>query len=583
MTLLDKFAVAKALREIGELLLLKGENTFKVRAYENGAMAIERQPEDLALLVAEGRLGDVRGIGESLAAKIVELHRTGTCDALAQLRVELPKGLIELTRVPGLGPKRVKKLHDELGIASIAELQAACAAGRLRGVAGFSEKTEAKLLDGIKRLAAKPKDRALLVDALAAGEPLLAYVRACPAVAQADLAGSLRRWQETVGDLDIVVATNAAAAVMDHFVSYPLVERVDSRGDTKCTVILGASAGALQVDLRAVPPEDYYTALHHFTGSKAHHVKLRGLARDRGLTISEWGVHLIDAAGNVGDKLLVEREADVYRILGMAYVPPELREDVGEIEAALAGQSADDLVTIGDIRGMVHCHTTYSDGKNSVEEMARAADALGVEYLTITDHSPAAHYARGVELDRLKQQWDEIAAVQEKVAVRLLRGTESDILEDGALDYPDAILEQLDVVIASVHSRFKMDEDTMTRRLTRAMGLPVFKIWGHALGRLIQEREPFACRVEEILDVIAVSRAAVEVNGDPWRLDLEPRWIREARKRGIRFVVSTDAHSTAALGHLRFGVAMARRGGLRPADVLNTRTVDDFRQAVRPA
>jgi DNA polymerase (family 10) len=327
-----------------------------------------------------------------------------------------------------------------------------------------------------------------------------------------------------------------------------------------------------------VSPEDRWTALHHFTGSKAHHVRLRGIARDRRLTVSEYGMYHLDT----GEKLSVASEVELYAHLGLPYIPPEMREDVGEIEAAQSGRLPSDLVGIDDIQGMVHCHTTHSDGKATVEEMARAADALGMKYLTITDHSPTATYARGVTLDRLRAQWDDIDRVQEQVAVRLLKGTESDILEGGALDYPDEVLARFDVVIASVHSRMRMDEDTMTRRIAAAMRHPLFKIWGHALGRLLEQRPPFACRVEELLDVIAESRAAIEINGDPHRLDLEPRWIREARKRGIKFVVSTDAHSVGALGNLKFGVAMARRGWVQKDEVLNALPADAFLDAVRP-
>jgi DNA polymerase (family 10) len=278
----------------------------------------------------------------------------------------------------------------------------------------------------------------------------------------------------------------------------------------------------------------------------------------------------------------VRSEADIYRHLGLAYVVPEMPEDAGEIEAAAAGTLPGQPLDLGDIRGMVHCHTTHSDGAHSIEEMARGADALGMQYLTITDHSPTASYAGGLTVDRLRRQWDEIARVQESVRVRLLRGTESDILADGSLDYPDAILEQLDVVIASVHHRHRMDAAQMTRRIVTAMRHARFKIWGHALGRRLGERPPFACHMEEILDALAESRAAIEVNGDPHRLDMEPRWIREARTRGIRFVVSTDAHSVAAMGNLRWGVDMARRGWLSPGDVLNTLGLDEFRAAVRP-
>jgi DNA polymerase (family 10) len=360
-------------------------------------------------------------------------------------------------------------------------------------------------------------------------------------------------------------------------VKFPLVAEVLARGGTKVTVRL---ADGLQVDLRIVSPEDHATAVHHFTGSKAHHVKLRGLARDRGYTISEWGLARIDG----GEKVPIAAEDDLYRALGMAPIPPELREDEGEIEAALDGRGFEDLVRIEDVRGMVHCHTQWSDGRATIEEMALAAEAMGMEYLTVTDHSGRAHYAGGVTPDRIERQWEEIARVQERVKVKLLRGTEADILEDGVLDWPDHLLERFDVVIASIHERHRMDERAMTRRLVRAMEAPVFKIWGHALGRLVGERPPIACRVEEVLDAAAASgRVAVEVNGDPRRLDMESRWIRVARERGLRFTLSVDAHAPASLQFLRFAVGTARRGGIRRGEVLNALPAAEFAAAVRPA
>ncbi len=571
----DKFAIARALREIGTLLELKGENPFKVRAYETGARALEDLGDDLGTLVAAGRLREIRGIGEALAKKIAELHATGRLELLERLRTELPPGILELSRVPDLGPRKIAALHAALGISSLADLKAACEAGRVRGVKGFGERTEQRILEGIRRLETRER-RTLLADALEVGEGLVAHLRRSPSVARVELAGSARRSRETVGDLDVVAASTDPAAVSEHFVRFPPVAEVLARGDTKTTVRL---ASDLQVDLRVVPPAEYATLLHHLTGSKAHHVKLRGLARDRGLTLSEWGVARIEG----GERLPVAEEADLYRALGMQYVPPELREDAGEIEAALAGTLPDDLVRLEDVRGLVHCHTRWSDGRATVLEMARAADAMGMEYLTITDHSPSAAYAGGVGLDRLERQWEEIDRAQEQVRVRLLRGTESDILEDGALDYPVGVLERMDVVVASVHSRFRMGEEEMTRRIVRAMRQPVFKIWGHALGRLLLERDPFACRVEEVLDAIAESPAAVEVNGDPRRLELEPRWLRAARDRRIPVVLSTDAHSVANLEYLRFAVATARRGWVRRGEVLNALPVDAFRRAVRPA
>ena len=577
---MDAAAIAAALREIAQHLTFRGENQFKVRAYENGAQALESLGEDLGKVIAEKRLTQVRGIGSSLAEKIEELHRTGATALLDELRAGMPPGVLEMARLPDMGPKKAKALHDALGVSSVAELEAACVAGKVRELKGFGQKSEDKILAGIKRASSQSVQggggRILLSSALGVGEPLLAYMRAAPAVRAADLAGSLRRWRETVADLDMVVGSDDAAAVMDHFVAFPGVGEVEARGDTKCTVRMQTG---LQIDLRVVPPGDYATALHHFTGSKAHHVVIRGRARERGLTISEWGVERLDGSG----KLEVGSEAALYQLLELPFIPPELRENEGELEAADGGDRFEDLVEARDVRGLIHCHTTYSDGKNSVEDMARAADALGAEYMTITDHSPAAAYAGGVGLERLLQQWDDIDRVQPKVKVRILRGTESDILEDGALDYPREVLERLDVVIASIHSRMKMDAEKMTARLVAAMRHPVFKIWGHPLGRRLLEREPFGCDVEAVLDAAAASRAAIEINGDPHRLDLEPKWIRLARARGLKFVVSTDAHSIEGLGYLRYGVATARRGGIRKSEVLNARGVEEFLKAVRPA
>jgi DNA polymerase (family 10) len=601
--MLDKFGVARALREIGALLEVEGENPFKIRAYENGARALEGLAEDLAAVVEAGRLTDVQGIGEALAKKIAELHATGTTDLLARLRARHPPGILELLQIPDLGPKKVAALHAALGVASVADLEAAGRDGRVAGVKGFGAKTQGRILEGIERLRARAADhRVLLADALAEADGLLAHLRASPAAEQVALAGSARRGRETVSDLDLVAASRDPAALSAHLIAYPQVAEVVARGDTKTSVRLGRG---LQVDLRVVPPGDHATLLHHMTGSKAHNVKLRGLARDRGFTLSEWGLYRLpprSSAPQPGSepepepdggaaklrldpslKVPVESEAALYRTLGLAFVPAELREDQGELEAALSGTLPQDLVELTDVRGMVHCHTTWSDGRASVEEMARAAEAAGVEYLTVTDHSGSAGYAGGLDVDRLRRQWDEIDRVQERVAVRLLKGTEADILEDGRLDWPDAILERLEVVVASVHSRMKMDEDQMTRRLVRAMSLPVFKIWGHGLGRLLGERDPYACRVEEVLDALAASRGAVEVNGDPRRLDLEPRWIRAARARGIPVTLSVDAHSTAALGYLRYAVLTARRGWVRRGEVLNARGADAFAAAVRPA
>jgi DNA polymerase (family 10) len=592
----DKLTVARALREIGALLEVEGENPFKVRAYENGARALEGLADDLGATIAAGKLTELNGIGEALAKKIADLHATGSTPLLERLRVSHPPGILELLQIPDLGPKKIAALHAALGIATVADLETACLGGRVRGVKGFGGKTEQKILEGIRRFRSRATDRrTLLADALAVADDLLAYLRPFPAAERVELAGSARRGREMVSDLDLVAASRDPAALAAHFAAYPSADEVLARGPTKTTLRL---ASGLQVDLRMVPPEDFATLHHHLTGSKAHHVRLRGIARELGYTLSEWGLHRLDPAREAtpdvpltgGEPVLdgarkvpIESEEALYAALGLRFVPPELREDQGEIEAARDGSLPDDLVRLEDIRGFVHCHTVWSDGRATVEEMARAAEARGAEFVTITDHSRTASYAGGLDLDRLRRQWEEIDRVQEKVKVRLLKGTEADILEDGALDWPDEVLERLDVVVASVHSRFRMDEDQMTRRLVRAMSVPFFKIWGHGLGRLLNEREPYACRVEEVLDALAASRGAAEVNGDPQRLDLEPRWIRAARSRGVPLVLSVDAHSTGALGYLRFAVATARRGWARRGEVLNANPAEVFAKAVRPA
>lgn len=567
----DRFHIAAALREIGRLLKLKGENPFKSQAYDRGASALEKLEGDFDALVKSRRLTGIGGIGNTLAAVIEELYRTGESRILEQLRRELPAGAVELSAIPGLTLKKIVALHDALHIESIADLKTACEEGLVRRVKSFGEKAEAKILAAIQDLESR-EHRTLLNHALEEAKRLLQYIRAAPELIRADIAGSLRRQKESVRHIRIVAASERPQAVIDTFLSFPaLVDTVEYDRD-RC---IGRLARGLQAELHVVPPGDYVLALHRLTGSKEHYAKLLERARLRGLSIDP------TECDTGGKRLRVQTEADIYQTLGMQYVPPELRENAGEMEAAAAG-TLPIPVTLDAIQGLVHCHTIYSDGQNSIEEMALAAEALGMKYLTITDHSPSAFYARGVNIDRLRAQWDEIARVQEKVKIRILKGTESDILGDGGLDYPDYILERFDIIIASIHTRNKMDADQMTERLLRAMQWPLFKVWGHPLGRLLHSRPPFECRIEEVLDAIAASRAAVEINGDPRRLDLEPRWIRPARERGIKFVVSTDAHSTSSLGNLPYGIAMARRGWLTRDDVLNTLDTENFMKAVHP-
>jgi DNA polymerase (family 10) len=566
----DKFEVARALREIALLLEADGANPFKIRAYERGARAVEVLREDVTVLAREGRLTEFPGIGAALATTIGEIATTGRSTQLETLKSRLPSGVLALS--PVLSLPRIKAVHAALGISSLAELKAAAEEGRLRAVPGFGEKTEAKVLEAIGGLAERSNET-LLYEAAREADGVLEHLRSSSSVEQAEIGGDLRRRRETVTRIDVVVASKKPAAALDHATGFGLVTNLLARDAASATVRIAAG---ITVGIEVVTPARFAAAWHRSTGTAEHRAKLAVVAEARGLTLDD------DGLVENGRRVPLATEADLYRRLDLPFIPPEMREDAGEVEAAVRGTLPADLVAHEDIRGLVHCHTTFSDGKNSVLEMARGAEKLGMKYITITDHSPTAHYAGGLPLDRLKKQWEEIDRAQEQVSVRLLRGTESDILADGSLDYPDAVLEKLDVIIASIHNRNKMDSAAMTKRITTAMRKPQFKVWGHALGRYVLTRPPFACDVEKILDVIAESRAAVEINGDPHRLDMEPRWIREARKRDIRFVVSTDAHSVKGMENFRWGVDMARRGWVRKGEVLNTRDVDAFRDAVRP-
>ena len=557
----DRLTIARALREMAGLLAVSGQEPYKARAYARGAEVLERLDADLGELVEARRLTTLSGIGSALAAMITELYQTGRSQALEEQRQRVPAVALDLSRIPRLGLDKIAVLHEALGIETIDDLEAACVAGRVRTIKGMGEKTERRILEAIRRLREPDAQRVLLPEALEVAGAMRVYLAKASGAATAEIAGDLRRWAESVDELSLVVGSDRPDDAMKDALRAPVLAEVTTRDKT---AFEGRLATGLPVRVHVTSRSSYATTLLRATGSAAHVQHLERLARERGV------------------RLAGESEEEIYRRLGLPFIPPELREGEGEIEAATSGDLPGDLVTAEDLRGFVHCHTVFSDGQHTVEQMARAADALGMEYMTITDHSPSAAYAGGLTVDRLKAQWEEIAKVQETVSVRLLRGTESDILADGGLDYPDAILAELDVIIASIHRRNRMNADQMTERLVRAMALPCFKIWGHALGRIILSRPPVECRVEEVLDAAAAGRAAVEINGDPRRLDLAPRWLRAARERGLRFVVSTDAHSMPELGNVRYGVAMARRGWVRRGEVLNTLSAEEFARSVAP-
>jgi DNA polymerase (family X) len=590
MARVEKSEVVKALKEMSAYLQLKGENAFKTRAYELAAERISSITEDLEELVQQKRLTSLPGIGESLGAKIEQLVLTGTMDALEEARKQFPPQILELLQIPDCGPKKAAALFLHLRVGSIDELEKACAAGQVRALKGFGQKTEEKLLAGIAvaKRAQASGGRKNLGDIIEQAATLLDFVKDAPGVIRASLGGSVRRWKETVADVDILASAPDARKVFERFESFPLVAEILASGESKSSVRLKDTD--LQVDLRVLPDEDFASALHHFTGSKGHHIKLRSLALERGLTISEWGVHRLGAENTVdaqkktarhetaAEKLKVESESDLYALLGMPFIPPELREDWGEIEAALEQRLPTDLIEAKDIVGNVHAHSTASDGRHSLQQMAAAAQALGYQYLTVTEHSQTSAYAGGLSLETMKKQWDEIDALNEGfTGFRLLKGVESDILEDGRLDYPDSVLEQLDVVIGSIHQRYQQNEEAMTKRVLAAFDNPHFHIWGHPTGRLLSKREPAPMRMEEILDKAARKNIVIEVNGCPDRLDLAPEFIRKALERNLKISVSTDAHSTQELKtHLAFAVAMARRGWVRRTDVVNTQDARAF-------
>jgi DNA polymerase (family 10) len=548
--------VAEALDEIAVLLRFGGESKFKIEAYERAAQIVRSLGAELVERVEEDRLREIEGIGPALSRHIQELWNTGGSAFLNRLRSLHPPGAGEVSRVPGMTPRRTRAFYEALGVSSVEQLQAACAAGQVRGIAGFGPKTEQKLLQAserwLKRDAAGP-ERLLL----ARGLELLRSLQGelSDVAGSVHVAGAARRGEELLDELDLVVEGDLES-VLARLSSLRKVIRVDRAGRFAHLV------GGVLLRLHPASAANLGDVLVRSTGSSAH-----------------WAA--LEARGAGQNRRTFADESSFYAELGLSFIPPELRHGTDELAQAERG-SFDDLVDVPDILGLVHCHTTFSDGKNSVLEMAQAAHALGMQYITITDHSPTASYAAGVALDDLKRQWDEIAAAQEQVPIRILRGTESDILSDGLLDYPDAVLEQFEVLIASIHARYRQDRATMTARIARALELPLFKIWGHALGRILNHRDPIDCDVPALLDVLARSPGAIELNADPHRLDLPPTFIPAARERNIPFVVSVDAHSTRGLGVLGYGVTMARRGGLRRREVLNTLPADEFAVAVLP-
>ena len=552
--------IARVLGEMGTLLEVRGENAFRVRAYQQAAQVLKGLPSDLSEMIADGRLAAIPGIGPTMLAKITQLSTTGHLPAFEDLKRATPPGLIALLRVPGLGPKKIKLLHDTLAIESLADLRAAGASGQIAALTGFGAKTEAKILEGIDFLESVG-DRILQSTARRLVAPIFEAVRSQPGVIRAEVCGSLRRRAETIGDLDILFSADDPAPVLDAFVRLPDVAKVLLHGPSKASVRL---LDGVQCDLRGVADAQFPFALHYFTGSKLHNIAMRKRAIARGLKLSEYALDGPDGP------IPCHTEADLFAALGLGEIPPELREDGDEFALAEAG-TVPRLVERADLTGTFHCHTDWSDGGATLEEMVAAARAAGLRYLGIADHSRAAAYAGGLSVDRVRAQWAAIDALNAQLGgeFRVFKGTECDILADGSLDYPDDLLAGFDYVVASVHSGFGMDRDAMTARIARAAGNPRVTMLGHPTGRLLLARDGYAVDLDAVIAAAAAAGTMIEINANPHRLDLDAVHARAAHRLGIPIAINPDAHATSGFDDLDYGVGVARKAGLGPDAICN--------------
>jgi DNA polymerase (family 10) len=564
----SKEEVIELFESIARLLELKGENVFKVRAYTNAARTLETFTGDFGAVVAEGRLGEVDGIGSALQEKITDFVRTGSLPYYEKLRAEFPPGLFELFELQGLGPKKIKALWEQLGVSAIDALEAACKDGRVAALKGFGEKTAGNILISIQ--ARRQYAGAFRFgDVAAHAETLLDQLKQLPDVLHASLAGSYRRRKEVIHDLDFIVATRNPDPVSSFFVGHPNVETVLAKGATKSSVRL---EGGIQADLRVVTPEEYPSALLYFTGSKEHNIALRSRALARGWTLNEYRLGPDEKAKTRPEAVpAIRSEKDLYGALGLDYIEPELREDRGEIAAA-AEHSLPQLVELENLRGTFHNHTTESDGRSSLEEMVSAAQDLGLQYLGISDHSVSSFQAHGLDAARLLRQVAQIREMNKRIGkdFRVFAGVECDILKDGSLDYPDEVLAQLDYVVASVHASFTQSQSEMTARLVRAISNPYVTMIGHMSGRLLLSREAYAVDVAAVIDAAADTKTVIELNANPRRLDMDWRWWPLAKEKGVLTSINPDAHHVSQLQYLWNGIGIARKGWLSARDVINT-------------
>jgi DNA polymerase (family 10) len=569
---MDKTQVTNLLEQIGILLALKeGSSVFEVRAYENAARTLNSLDGDLAQLVHEGKLKGTPGLGPTIIKRIEEAVTTDHIAFYDELVANTPAVKLDMLRIAGLGPKRINTIYDQLQVTSIAELEQACKDDRVANLPGFGKKTQDKILQGISFLH-QHANRFLYPVAEEEAEPMRAALATRPEIVRLQIAGSLRRRRETVKDVDIVASIDDQAgpevrrALMDFFTSQPSVKVITGKGETKSSVIVGSGIG---MDLRLVGDSQFPYTLHHFTGSREHHIPLRRRALSMNMTINDYGLFKV---GNGQETLIpCHTEADIYAALGMDYIEPELREDMGEIEAAIA-HILPQLVQESDLRGVLHAHSTWSDGQYSIRAMAKGCIAHGYSYLGITDHSKAAAYASGLQEDDLQRQGKEIDRLNEEFAgrFRILKGTECDILRDGSLDYSDDVLASLDFVVASIHSNFNLSPEEQTQRMLRAIANPYVDIIGHPTGRILLGRAGYSLDMEAVIEAAAVHGTCIEINASPSRLDMDWRLLRKARDKGIKIPINPDAHTLAGIDDMRYGIGSARKGWLRVSDVLNT-------------
>ena len=574
---MDKNDIIGVLDLIGTMLEIKGENPFKVRAYFSGSRTLQTLEEDLGTVIEEGRLGNIPGIGKALTEKIETLFTTGELEFLDKLKASVPDGLLELLEVPGLGGKKINALHKKLGIDSIESLTQACNDGRVAELKGFGTKTQDKILSGIENREAYAA-RHLWWDARRVADRILPGLQGLPEVDRVEAAGSLRRGMETVGDLDFLVASSKPEPIMEWFTQMEGIVEVTAHGDTKSSVRF---EGGMQADLRVVPSEQFYFALHHFTGSKDHNVRMRQKALSMGLSLSEWGLRPEEEKDSSRSKGMVEAhsEEDIFKTLGLAYIPPSLREGMGEVEAAEKNELPE-LLELEDLRGCFHNHTTASDGRNTLEEIAAEADKRGWQYLGVADHSKSSFQANGLDEARLEKQVEAIRVLNESGSFtsHIFAGSEVDILSGGTLDFPDSVLETLDYVVASVHNGLTQDEETMTNRIIKALEHPKVTMLGHVSGRLLLKREASKMNIQKIIDAAIANHKIIELNANPMRLDMDWRHWRKAAEKGLLCAINPDAH---ALPHYDFqltGVNIARKGWLTRKHVFNTRSLGEVTQ-----